>query len=232
MQRPVRPLRDRRLLTIPIIVTMLLLAAGHVAAQSASQAPPTPAASLVPGALNFLIEDSWNDPDPFDQGVQWSTGSFTIQGALPLAWLLSATPEDGEELGAAWPASGSQQLGQYDGDTCSGDVLVDCGTCTMAWISQWGEAPRLTIVSRDAQTVAVDDWSIADPSAADPQFIQPGCENATGTEAGRDGMGHIELDVTFDGDTPTAITIQPGFDLSSNKRFVDPNETLAVHLLR
>jgi hypothetical protein len=224
-----RPPRSLGLAAFLLVAS--LLSAGHVVAQTASQAPPSPAASLVPGALNFLIQDTWNDPDPFDQGVQWSTGSFTIQGALPIAWLLTATPDDGEELGDPWPASGSQQLGQYDGNTCSGEVLVDCGTCTVAWISQWGEDPRLTIVSRDARTVAVDDWSTADPSAADGQFVQPGCENATGTEAGRDGMGHIELDVTFDGETPTAIAIQPGFDLSSNKRFVDPNETLAVQLL-
>ncbi len=225
-----RPVRSLGLAAFLLVAS--LLSAGHVVAQTASQAPPSPVASLVPGALNFLIRDSWNDPDPFDQGVQWSKGTFTIQGALPIAWLLTATPDDGEELGDPWPASGSQQLGSYDGNTCAGDVLVDCGTCTITWVSQWGEDRRLSIFGRDAGVVAVDDWSTADPSAADQQFVQPGCENAIGTESGRDGIGHIELDVTFDGETPTAIAIQPGFDLSSNKRLVDPNETLAVKLLR
>jgi len=232
MPGPSRPLLGR--IPLPIVVPMLvLLLGGHVVAQSAGPVPPTPAASLVPEALHFLIQDTWNEPDPNDgQSVEWSTGNFTIQGALPLAWLHTATSGDGEALGAPWPATGSQQHGWYDGDTCAGDVLVDCGTCTMTWISQWGEAPRLTVVERDATTVAVDDWSTAVPSAADQQFVQPGCANALGTtDFGHTGMGHVELDVTLDGGTPTAITIQPGFDLSRNQRFVSPYETLAVHLL-
>ena len=230
MHLPFHPLGGRRLL--PIIVATLLLTAGHVAAQSASQGPPTPAASLVPAALNFLVQDTWDEPDPNDQGVEWSTGSFTIQGAMPMAWLLTATPEDGEALGSPWPASGSQQHGWYDGNTCTGDVLVDCGTCTMTWISQWGEAPRLTVVSRDAVTVAVDDWSTADPSAADQQFVQPGCENFLATtDFGHDGLGHVEVDVTLEGQTPTAIAIQRGIDSGSGERIVNPYETLTVQLL-